>query len=292
MNERWLADRLPVRDPRAHKYDFGRVLVVAGSLDYPGAAVLAGLGALRGGAGVVRVASAASVCARMAAAAPELTWAALEESSPGVVARAGWTTASSEAQAADAVVIGPGLGRSPETASGVVSLISDLRGRAVVDADGLNLLSDVPDWPMRAAGTLVLTPHGGEFARLTGETSPAAGDDEGRERAAADAAQRWGHVVVLKGARTVVAGPDGAIVVSPAATPALATAGSGDVLAGVIAAFLAAGLEPMEAAACGVGLHAAAGALAEERIGAAGTIASDIATLLPTAWRLIVADPE
>lgn len=292
ITQRWLAEHLPPRDDRAHKGDFGRVLVVAGSLEYPGAAVLAGLGALRAGAGLVRVAASEAVQARMAGVAPELTWMVLDEEAPGLIGPGGWRRLAAEAPAYDAVVIGPGLGHLPTTHRRTRSFVAALRRPSVVDADGLNALAGAARWWRETSAPLVLTPHPGEFARLTGTPAPDAGDDAGREAAAVEAAVRWGHVVVLKGARTVVAAPDAAVLLSTIATPALATAGSGDVLSGAIGAFLAAGLSPLEAAGCGVGIHAAAGLLAEERIGVAGALAGEIAGLLPEVRRLISGPPR
>lgn len=292
ITRRWLEEHLPPRDDRAHKGDFGRMLVVAGSLDYPGAPILTGLGAMRAGAGLVRIAAAESVHARMAGAAPELTWMVLDEEAPGLVGPGGWRRLAAEASAYDALVIGPGLGRQPTTLRRTRSLVESLGRPAVIDADGLNALSAGARWWRQTHAALVLTPHAGEFARLTGSATPHAADDAGREAAAVRAAELWGHVVVLKGARTVVAAPGGAVLRSSVATAALATAGSGDVLAGAIGAFLAAGLSTLEAAGCGVGLHAAAGKLAEGRFGPAGTLAGDIAGLLPEARRLVTVPPR
>ena len=292
ITRRWLEEHLPARDDRAHKGDFGRLLVVAGSLDYPGAAILTGLGAMRAGAGLVRLATAESVHARMAGAAPELTWMALDEEAPGLVGPGGWRRLVAEAPAYDALVIGPGLGRQPTTLRRTRSFIESLGRPAVIDADGLSALSTGARWWRQTHAALVLTPHPGEFARLSGSATPDAADDAGREAAAVRAAELWGQVVVLKGARTIVAAPGGAVLRSSVATPALATAGSGDVLAGAIGAFLAAGLATLDAAGCGVGIHAAAGKLAEARIGQAGTLAGDIAGLLPEARRLVTAPPR
>ena len=283
ITQRWTARHLPPRPARAHKGDFGRVLVLAGSIEYPGAALLAALGAMRAGAGVVRVATAESVAARVAGAIPELTWMALDEEAPGLIAPGGWRRVTTEAGRYDAVVIGPGLGSQPSTRRRARQLISALTVPAVIDADGLNALADGPRWWQTMHGPAILTPHPGEFARLTGEPAPPADDDDARAASALDAAARWETVVVLKGARTVVADPGGSVLASAVATPALATAGSGDVLAGAIGAFLAAGLEPMAAAACGVAVHGAAGLIAADRIGSAGVMAKDIATLLPEA---------
>ncbi|MGZ8513360.1 MAG: NAD(P)H-hydrate dehydratase, partial [Candidatus Limnocylindria bacterium] len=262
ITRRWMGEHLPPRDDRAHKGTFGGVLVVAGSLEYPGAAVLSGLGAMRAGAGLVRVAAAESVAARMAGGAPELTWMALDEEAPGLIGPGGWRRLTAEASTYDALVIGPGLGRQPTTLRRTRSFVESVGRPAVIDADGLTALAGDARWCQTHAA-LVLTPHPGEFARLTGSAAPEADDDAGREAAAVEASERWGHVVVLKGARTIIAAPGGWVLRSSVATPALATAGSGDVLAGAIGAFLAAGLPALDAAGCGVGLHAAAGQLAE-----------------------------
>ena len=283
LTQRWVAERLPARPDRAHKGDFGRVLVVAGSVEFPGAAVLAGLGAMRAGAGMVQVATAQAVAERLAGSVPELTWMVLDEEAPGLIAPSGWRRAASEAAGFDAVVVGPGLGRQPATQRRTRSLIAGLRSPAVVDADGLNALAGSDRWWQGLAAQLVLTPHPGEFARLTGRDTPAGDDDAGRAQATADAATRWGQVVVLKGAQSVVAAPSGEVIRSSVTSPALATAGSGDVLAGAIGAFLAGGAEPFAAAATGVAVHGAAGLLAEDRIGRAGVMARDIAALVPEA---------
>ena len=283
ITQRRVARELPARPERAHKGHFGRVLVVAGSIDFAGAAVLAALGAMRAGAGVVRVASAESVAARLASAIPELTWMSLDEEAPGLIAPGGWRRVTTEAASYDAVVVGPGLGSQPATLRRTRQLISSLRVPAVIDADGLNALADGPRWWQTMQSKHVLTPHPGEFARLTGAPSPDGADDAARAAAAGAAATRWGQVVVLKGAHTVVADPGGEVLASAIATAALATAGSGDVLAGAIGAFLAAGAEPMAAATCGVAVHGAAGLMAAQRIGTAGTMAGDLAALLPEA---------
>lgn len=283
ITQRWVASHLPHRPERAHKGDFGRLLVVAGSIDYPGAALLAALGAMRAGVGLARIAAADSVVARLAGTVPELTWMTLDEEAPGLIAPGGWRRVATEAAEHDAVVIGPGLGRQPATQRRTRQLIGALEMPIVVDADGLNALADGGRWWQGIRGSLVLTPHPGEFARLTGAEAPDGEDDEARGRAAVDAALRWDQVVVLKGAHTVIAEPGGESLRSNVATPALATAGSGDVLAGVIGAFLAVGADPFDAAACGVAVHGAAGLLAAERIGSAGVMARDIAQLVPEA---------
>lgn len=286
LTQRWVAEHLPARPPRAHKGTFGRVLVVAGSQQYAGAALLTGLGAARAGAGLVCLATAESVGLRLMAAVPELTALLLPEEAAGLPSPAGWRRLAAEARGYDAVVVGPGLGRNASIQRRTRTFLADLRLPAVVDADGLNALAASAGWWRALRGTTVLTPHPREFARLSGaaEDEPVLGDDDAaRAEAAAAGALRWGHVVVLKGARSLIASPDGDLLRSDVATPALATAGSGDVLAGVIGALLAAGCEPLPAAACGVAVHGAAGLLAEDRIGRAGVMARDVAALLPEA---------
>ncbi|HSJ00273.1 MAG TPA: NAD(P)H-hydrate dehydratase [Patescibacteria group bacterium] len=285
ITQRWVARALPDRPERGHKGDFGRLLVIAGSIDYPGAALLTALGAMRAGAGLVRVATAESVAARLAGSVPEITWMSLDEEAPGLIAPGGWRRVTAEAAGFDALVIGPGLGNQPATLRRARQLIGTLAIPAVVDADGLNALADAARWWQPLRSPLVLTPHPGEFARLSAAESPDSNDDAARAEAAVAAAARWSQVVVLKGAHTVVADPGGEALASGVATPALATAGSGDVLAGAIGAFLAAGSAPFAAAACGVAVHAAAGLLAADRIGPAGVMARDIAALLPETIR-------
>jgi NAD(P)H-hydrate epimerase len=285
LTQGWVAKRLPARPARAHKGTFGRLLIVAGSLEYAGAALLTGLGAIRAGVGLACLAAPEAVATRLIGLVPELTSMLLVEEAPGLTAPAGWRRLATEAAGYHAFVVGPGLGRQPATLRRARNFIGELQLPAVVDADGLSALAEVQRWwqPLRAP--LVLTPHAGEFARLLrlpdGQTI--ADDDTQRAEAARDAAARWGQVVVLKGAHTVIASPAGDLVRSDIATPALATAGSGDVLAGTIGAFLAAGLEPFDAAGCGVAVHGAAGLLAEDRVGQTGVVARDIANLLPTA---------
>jgi len=288
LTQRWVAEHLPARPSRGHKGTFGRVLVIAGSLEYAGAALLTGLGAARAGAGLVCLATPESVGLRLLGLVPELTTLLLPEEALGLVAPAGWRQLTAAAREYDAVVVGPGLGRHAATLRRTAHLLADLREPVVIDADGLTALSGRDRWWRTVSAPAVLSPHPGEFARLLrrGEAPPE-DDDAAREQAANDAARLWEHVVVLKGANTVIAAPDGQLLRSAVATPALATAGSGDVLAGAIGAMLGAGLNPLEAAAVGVAVHAAAGLLAEQRIGSAGVLATDIARLLPEAISIL-----
>ena len=285
LTQRWVAEHLPERPARAHKGTFGRLLIVAGSLEYAGAALLTGLGAIRAGVGLACLATPEAVGVRLMGLVPELTSMLLVEEAPGLTAPAGWRQLTTEAAGYQAFVVGPGLGRQPATLRRARSFIGELRHPAVVDADGLVALAQAQRWWLPLRAPLVLTPHPGEFAQLLRMSAgdSLADDDTARAEAAREAAERWNQVVVLKGAHTIVAAPSGDLLRSDIATPALATAGSGDVLAGAIGAFLAAGLDPFDAAGCGVAVHGAAGLLAEDRIGLAGVVARDIANLLPTA---------
>lgn len=285
LSQQWVASRLPARGADAHKGTFGRVLVVAGSLEYAGAALLAGLGAARTGAGLVCLATPESAGMRLLGVVPELTAMLLAEEAPGLIGPAGWRRLDTEARDYDAVVVGPGLGRHPATQRRLRGFIAELRQPTVIDADALNALAGDERWWRAVRAPAVLTPHPVEFARLLRQPASAAppAADDARLEAARAAAAAWGQTVVLKGARSVVASPQGELLRSAVATPSLATAGSGDVLAGSIGAFLAAGVEPFTAAAVAVAAHARAGQLAERRLGRSGTIARDIANLLPEA---------
>ncbi len=285
LTAEWVVARLPPRPERAHKGSFGRVLVVAGSMEYAGAALLAGLGAMRSGAGLVCLATPESVGGQLLGIVPELTAMPLAEEAPGLIGPSGWRRVTTEARGYDAAVVGPGLGRQPSTQRRVRGFLAELKRPAVVDADALNALAAEDRWWRPLSTPVVLTPHPGEFARLLRRPLAAdlSEDDAARAEEATNAAVTWRQVVVLKGARTLIAGPDGLLLRSDVATPALATAGSGDVLSGAIGAFLAAGCSTIDAAACGVAVHGAAGLLAERRIGRAGVIARDLAALLPEA---------
>jgi NAD(P)H-hydrate epimerase len=191
----------------------------------------------------------------------------------------------------DALLVGPGLARLDDgTADLVMQVLSGaLEGphAAVVDADGLYALSAVPQWWTRVSLPLVLTPHAGEMARLTGRDVAAIEAD--RLSVASTFARQWGHVVVLKGAPTVIAAPDGQVAVNPTGNPLLATAGSGDVLTGVIAAFLAGRTPPFDAARAGVYIHGLAADLAVARFGDRGMVASDLFESLPAAMKQVLA---
>lgn len=278
------AARVPPVAVDAHKGRRGRVWVVGGARGMVGAAVLAARGALRGGAGLVHVAVPAGERPAVAAAVPEALTLGLPEAD-GAPAAEAWAALRSALAAADAVVMGPGLGRGPGAVHLARAAWAELVRPGVWDADALNALAAGDPGP--PGGPRVLTPHPGEAARLLGATV----DDVQADRLAAARAlaRRYGAVAVLKGPRTVVADPGGAAWVIPTGSPALATGGTGDVLAGLAGALLARGAPPLDAALAAAFLHGLAGQWLEERYGRWGATAADLPAALPEAGRALAA---
>ncbi len=276
-------DRLPRRPIDSNKGTYGRVLIVAGSPEYIGAPALCAGAALRSGAGLVTLAVPDAIRMTIAMLVPEATYA--PQTVPGLEKLTGVTAA----------LVGPGLGRSDAGRAALgtfLAAMSQLRQTirgCVFDADALNLLAEDEALLEYRLGELpaVLTPHPGEMARLTG--LPVAEIQADRIGHAARFAREWGAIVVLKGANTVVAARDGHVQVIPSANPALATAGTGDVLAGAIVGMMAQGLRPYDAAVCGVALHSRAGALWRAAHGDSGLLASDLLALIPTARQTFLA---
>ena len=274
--------KIQPRPRDAHKGTFGSVLAVAGSASYRGAAALAVEGALRTGAGIVTLASVEPVLAAVAARLPECCLCPCEAGAEGGISPQNIDRI--RRQKASVLLAGPGLGytaqsaaRAAETKALVKTLLPVFFGSAVLDADGLNaaaqLLAEGKTLP-HPAGELIVTPHPGEMARLTGLSAAQINAD--REGTALRYAQAWNAVVVLKGTRTVVAAPDGRVCVNPTGNPGLSRGGSGDVLAGMTAALLACRLPAYEAAACAVYLHGAAADRAAAVHGEYGMLPHDI----------------
>ena len=284
----WVRAQLPPRSRQAHKGSFGRVLAVAGSDAYVGAAYLACMGAARAGAGYVTLVTPPSVRPILAAKLTEATHLAPPVDATGDYASGAGRWLRDALASYDALLIGCGLGQSAAAQALVREALlspSPLPAPAVVDADALNALARVPAWHERLQGPAVVTPHPGELARLLG--CPVAAIEADRWGSAREAAQRWGVVVVLKGPFTVVASSDGGLRITPYANPALATAGTGDVLAGVVAALLGQGMPPFDAASVGAFLHGAAGELVLRQLGDRGAVASDLLPALPLAAKAI-----
>jgi hydroxyethylthiazole kinase-like uncharacterized protein yjeF len=281
LDEPAAAALVPVRDPRGHKGTFGRVSVVAGSLDYAGAALMAGAAAIRTGSGLVTLCVPASLQPLIAGRIPELITRGLPELEPfGLDGPAAAAMVGELAH--DALLVGPGLAADRGARRLIEALLATDGPPAVVDAGALTVLSGVPRWWTRLGRPLVVTPHPGEFARLGRHAGE---NDDERRRAATEAAADWGVVVVLKGAHTVIAAADGGLRVAPFEVPALGSGGSGDVLAGVITSLVGQGLAPFDAAALGVYLHARAGEDVSSRLGDAGLMATDLLPAIPRVRR-------
>lgn len=280
--------KIQPRPRDAHKGTFGTVLAVAGSASYRGAAALAVEGALRTGAGIVTLASVEPVLAAVAARLPECCLCPCEAGAGGGISPQNIDRI--RRQKASVLLAGPGLGytaqsaaRAAETRALVKTLLPGFSGSAVLDADGLNAAADLLPYMgkmLHPKSELILTPHPGEMARLTGRSAAEINAD--REGMALRYAKVWNAVVVLKGAHTVIAGPDGRCAVNPTGNPGLSRGGSGDVLAGMTSALLACGLPAFEAAACAVYLHGAAADRAAALHGETGMLPHDLLDALGT----------
>lgn len=252
LTKKWVKERLPNRPRNANKGTFGKVLVIAGSENYPGAAYLSCSACYRVGAGLVTLATIPSVKIIVSRMLPEVTF--LRQSDvPGKI------------KDYDVLLVGPGLEENYQLP--IINLPP-----TVVDAGGLM-------WGARLKGEAVLTPHPGEMARLTGLSIDEIQKD--RINITQKFATKWNKIIVLKGANSVIASPSGEVSVSPFVNPTLATAGTGDVLSGIIAGFLAQGLNVFDGAAVGVYTHGLAGEIIGKKIGDAGLLAGDLLPLLP-----------
>ena len=298
-----VSDWLPQRARNAHKGTFGTALVVAGSINYTGAAWLAGQAAYRIGTGLVTMGVPSPLHLALAGQFPEGTWLLLPHEM-GVIAEGAAEIVRENLGNASAILVGPGFGMEDTTKNFLKSLFSNIQKikkasigfvsstesdldkqstklpPAVIDADGLKLLSEIKDWHEIITEPAVLTPHPGEMSVMTGlEVGDIQGDRLGT---AQSFAQKWGHIVVLKGANTVIAEPGGRTAVVPVADPSLARAGSGDVLAGAITGLRAQGLGAFEAACCGTWIHAQCGLFAAQMLGTSSSVlAGDLIEAIP-----------
>jgi len=269
------------RPPGAHKGSFGHVLVVAGSVGRSGAAVLAATAALRAGAGLVTVATPADALPLVAALRAEIMTEPLPITAAGDLAPEALARALALCESRDAVVLGPGLGTHPATCDLIRELVARCPQSLVIDADGLSALAPI-ELLARTAPT-VLLPHPGEAARLLG--LPTSAVQARRLEAVQALAARSGAVAVLKGSRTLVCEPAGRAAVNPTGNPGMATAGTGDVLAGMVGALLARGTPAWDAAAAAVYLHGVAGDVAARRLGQEALLAGDLLDAIPEALR-------
>ena len=269
--------QLPPRTVDSHKGDFGLAAIVGGSRGMAGAVGLAGMAALRGGAGLVRLAVPHVCLETVAQFEPSYMTVSLPSDPLGRISLSARPAIAELADVATAMACGPGMGRSPGLDALVAWAYTRLPLPMVVDADALNALSARPELLASPAGPRILTPHPGEFARLTKKGSGVVSE-------AAELAGRWGVVIVLKGHRTLVTDGERRAV-NTTGNPGMATGGSGDVLTGLITALVCQGLAPFEAAQLGVYLHGLAGDLAAEQTGQESLIAADLVQLLPEAFK-------
>jgi NAD(P)H-hydrate epimerase len=271
---------LPRREAQGHKGTYGHVLVVGGSRGKSGAAALAARSALRAGAGLVTVATRGEVLEAVLCHAPEVMGVPLDAAGP--LGPEDLEPLVAAAEGKDALVLGPGLPRGPRTAALLGELLGRVECPAVLDADALNAAAEDVGLLRRARAPLVLTPHPGEMARLSGLDTR--GVQGRRLEVARDFAAAHGVTLVLKGARTLTAGAGGGLYVNPTGNPGMATGGSGDVLSGVVGALLAQGLAPDVAAWAGVYAHGLAGDIAVRRRGQLGLVAGDLVEALCEVW--------
>ncbi|MBS0210349.1 MAG: NAD(P)H-hydrate dehydratase [Planctomycetes bacterium] len=286
MTDTWPLAHLPPRAADSHKGDYGRVLIVGGSRGMYGAPALAGMAMLRGGAGLVQVATPRECQPVVAGFEPAYMTVGLTADNDGRLAEAAIAELEALRDWPDVVAVGPGLGRSVGVDRVVAELFTTWTQPIVVDADGLNALARQPELLNRAGGPRILTPHPGEFQRLAGavghKLSSAMNSRAEHEAAAQQLAGQWGVVIVLKGHHTLVT--DGTRSAhNTTGNPGMATGGAGDVLTGLIAALVGQHLAPIDAARLAVHLHGLAGDAAAAALGQVSLTAGDVVRYLHTA---------
>jgi NAD(P)H-hydrate epimerase len=283
LEEREIAHCLPVREVDSHKGLYGHVLIIAGSPGKSGAGALASMGALRSGAGLVTYALPKSLNLAMESRLTEVMTFPLPETSEGTLGVEAFAVLEPLFAQVDVVVLGPGLSTHPLTGKLVEQVVREVALPVVIDADGLNHLASRLDLFEDTSAPRILTPHPGEMARLVGTSTKAV--QEHRLEIAQEFVQKYGVYLILKGARTLVVCPDGSVSINPTGNAGMATAGTGDVLAGIVAGLIGQGLAPQKASQAAVFLHGLSGDLAAQAKGEHGLIAGDLVEYLPCALR-------
>jgi len=283
LTEQLVKEWWPNRPSLAHKGNFGRVLIIAGSRGMSGAAVLAALAAIRSGAGLVTLGVPASIHDIAEAKLTEVMTFPLPETDRGTLSRTALDEVLDRSRNADVLAIGPGLGNNADVAALVKETLLRVEIPCVLDADALNAMSGRTELFRVVKSDLILTPHPGEMSRLTGLSINQVQDN--RLETVTKKATEWHAVVVLKGAGTIVAGPDGTLYVNGTGNPGMASGGTGDVLTGVIAGLAAQGLPSLHATAAGVFLHGLAGDAAASEKGMTGMLAGDLLEKLPKIYK-------
>ncbi len=276
LDKEFIKTLIPSRPETAHKGTFGSCLIIAGSKNYPGAAILSCLGAARVGTGLVTLATTNEVYKVAAPKIPSVTFLSFSE-------------VKYDLDKYDSVLIGPGLGQSEEIKNLLTELINldKLKEKKlVIDADGLNIFSEISYWFKILKTDLILTPHPGEMSRLSKLTIKEI--ENNREVVAKKFSKLWHKTIVLKGAETIISDPQGEIFISPFKNPLLATAGTGDVLAGMITGFLSQGLNLTNAAIVGVYLHGLSAEKLKEKFGDRGMVATDLIEVIPQVFKDLI----
>jgi hydroxyethylthiazole kinase-like uncharacterized protein yjeF len=274
--------RLPQRARMAHKYAVGKVLILAGSRAFPGAAALCASAALKAGAGAVVLATPVSVKPLLHRKLLEVIVEPLDETPQGTVAAHARDALESRMRWADVVVIGPGLSRHEETDTLLREILRSSPCPLLIDADGLNAIADVSGLLRQAHGDVIITPHAGELSRLTGES--AAAIEQRRLEAVRESSSRFRCTVVLKGNPTATGSRDGTVYLNTTGNPGLATIGSGDVLSGLIGGLWAQGMTVVDAAITGVYLHGRSADIGATQLGERSLLAGDVLAGIPAAF--------
>lgn len=273
--------RIPTRPPDAHKGTFGHAAIIAGSVGMTGAAAMSGAAAVRIGAGLVTLGIPESLNDILEVKVTEVMTVPMPETDTRSFSLAAKSKALELIDRCDSVAVGPGLSRNAETIKFILELLPEIGKPMVIDADGLNAVAEDISVLQRLKAPAIITPHPGEMSRLTG--TPTGDIQSNRLKTAQEAAKSLGVVVVLKGAATVIASPDGEAWINSTGSVAMASGGMGDVLTGAIVGLLAQGLSPVDAAISAVYIHGRAGEMAAEEVGLAGTAATDLLPRLPRA---------
>ncbi|MCT4619262.1 MAG: NAD(P)H-hydrate dehydratase [Marinisporobacter sp.] len=286
ITEDMVREIMPVRKRDTHKGSYGKAYIVAGSTGMTGAAILSCESALRSGAGLIKMPVPQSLNTIMETRLTEVITVPLPEFKRGVVGISDIEKILKTMEESNVIAVGPGSGRSRELEELLRNMLEHTSTPMVLDADALNALANRKEFLKLIKSQTVMTPHVGEMARLTGLEIDYINNN--RIEVATDFAKKWNVVVILKGARTVVAGPKGEIFINITGNPGMATAGSGDVLTGIVTGLVAQGIDPLKAAAAAVYIHGTAGDLAAKKVGEYGLVASDIVKEVPFAIKEIV----
>jgi len=291
LNDDFIRPMLRRRDRQAHKGHFGHCLVIAGSTGKTGAAALSANSALRSGAGLVTLAVAESLHSILEIKTTEVMTEPLPDSNSGYVTSSAFPTIQKLLEGKDALAIGPGLGQRPGTKALVQTIVESFTLPIVIDADGLNALAeDITILRRKKSADIVLTPHPGEMARLLGTSIP---DVEAiRISVAQEFARNFGVYLVLKGARTIIASPDGVAAINGSGNPGMATGGMGDVLTGIIVSLMGQHYSTWDACRIGVYIHGYAANLVADEKGEIGMSASDVQEMLPYAYNKLLKAPR